>query len=307
MVITVFHCNKVTLPARISVSRGHCMFRWWGIYIYLYLSSSISIYIYIDSYWSANLIPFRSTNLITTQCKRRRYAAVEEPTEDGKHWTPSSITPWPNFTTADWITGLGRAQLDQLRSYMVGSVCHCKMWSNFDHEYLVFEILLPTGGVTHVVCQREIQGEITGALLRTLPALNHILIGPEATNHQRPTDQDIRTLIFRENLRPSVMDLGLLLQLMHEHAPRYKVASTQCFWFAKITFKLLKMIFNPNDIPGAAKNMRQTFWNIKWPVHGGLVAIQREYMKQMGNYLIWGTFTLVSWPDVVGIQENSLI
>ena len=168
------------------------------------------------------------------------------------------------------------------------------MWSNFNHEYLVFEILLPTGGVTHVVCQREIQGEITGALLRTLPALNHILIGPEATNHQWPTDQDIRTLIFRENLRPSVMDLGLLLQLMHEHAPRYKVASTQCFWFAKITFKLLKTIFNPNDIPGAAKNMRRTFWNIKWPVHGGLVAIQREYMKQMGNYLIWGTFTLVS-------------
>lgn len=195
-----------------------------------------------------------------------------------------------------WATTIKTIDHDKDVCY-VSRIEYYKCIKGKEHEFLVASINhTPSGHTATVLMDRSPEcvstngNQVEHASRKAsskVPAHDQIRVqGTKAVND---VTHDFKPIILLATLTftrpPSLLEFGLLLDVVHNHAPQYDVVYHQCYWYCDTTFRTLQnMKYEPNKVETKHWSKRGKYGPV-WVGQDSLEAIEQEHAQAIDEAL----------------------
>jgi hypothetical protein len=198
----------------------------------------------------------------------------------------------------DWSASI-RALPDALLC-LVESIEFMKSTQSMQHEYLLIRVRHPRSARLAVFmvdrCPssklpigRLIPSQSGGSSSPPPVASDNVTISAgdderKITVDKHGTSEILSTLTF-PSLRPSVLDLSTLLEVVNSHAPFYTLDEYQCYWFAGATFDVIKLEFEATETRNTTGKLeRASFRGYSLKKEDTTPALRKEFTAKNALY-----------------------
>jgi hypothetical protein len=224
-----------------------------------------------------------------------RFAArfMSAPRPDLIHLFPRGKYVLPIIAWATNIRDYGPSE-----ECLINQVIHCKCKRGKEHEFLLVHALHQRSGRTVIMAtDRSPESDLQAASKterksiissNDVDAYDRVFLSYDGTEGTVTKDfepfEKLQTLTFIYDL-PTLLQFTVILTVVNHHAPQYSLYETQCFWFARSVWTLLKEVFPESAREDNPSKRASSYFGFPIPQRDSISSLILEYQKHWSSVM----------------------